>query len=58
MFDFIIEYVNNYGHVVHSIKLEKKTERQAIITANKNKFYYPECYIEILNLNTLKRIYK
>ena len=50
-------FVNNYGHIIKSIFNEFKTENQAIMLAKKEKFMYPECYIEILNLDTGKRIY-
>ena len=50
-------FVNNYGHIVKRIFNEFRTEKQAITLANSEKSMYPDCYIEILNLDTRKRIY-
>jgi hypothetical protein len=54
---YIIQYVNNYGHIVKDIYTESSSEKQVIEKAKQEKLYYPECYIEILNLDTRKRIY-
>lgn len=56
---FEVEFLNSYGHVIYSFCYECKTEKQAITKAKKEKKeLYPDCaWIEILNLNTMKRIY-
>lgn len=56
MFNFEIEYINRYGHIVHSFTI-KGTEKQAIKAAKKDKDLYPECHIEIICFETRKRIY-
>lgn len=53
---FIIQYVNKYGHIVKEFKYAG-TEKQAINSAKKDKFMYPECFIEIINTETFKSIY-
>lgn len=58
MLRFEIEFVNNYGHIVKSFMYECKTEKQAINKAKKEKnIMYPECHIEIICFDSLKRIY-
>ena len=57
MYTFDIQFVNSYGHVVKDIFYKAKTEKAAITKAKKEKFCYPECYIEIINMDTMKRIY-
>lgn len=56
MYKFIIQYINNYGHIVKEL-LFAGTEKQVINAAKKDKFLYPECYIEIINTETFKSIY-
>ena len=56
MFSYEIEFVNRYGHIVHSFTI-KGTEKQAIKAAKKDKDLYPECHIEIICFDTLIRIY-
>lgn len=57
MLTFYINFINSYGHIVKSIEHKCKTEKQAVSKAKKEKFLYPECYIEILCYETRKRIY-
>ena len=61
MFNYEIEYVNRYGHVVYSFTCECKTDKQAITKAKKvkqEKMLYPETsWIEIICFDTGKRIY-
>lgn len=57
MLHFEIEYVNDYGHIVKNIQYECKTEKQAIWKARKEKDLFPECHIEIICFDSLKRIY-
>lgn len=52
-----IEYVTNCGHIVKSFIVECDTDKKAIRAAKKDKDLYPECYIEIICFDTLKRIY-
>lgn len=55
---FEIEFVNAYGHIVKSFIHECETEKQAIRKAKKEKScLYPECHIEIICFDSLKRIY-
>lgn len=56
MFTFEIEFVNEYGHIVHSFTFSG-TEKQAIRAAKKDKDLYPECWIEVICFETRKRIY-
>ena len=59
MFNFEIEFLNKYGHIIKSFYIENCTEKQAIRKAKKEKTdLYPDCaWSEILNLNTRKKIY-
>ena len=55
---YLVQYVNNYGQVVHEMPIiENKTIEQVKRQAKKEKFMYPECYIEILDMTNHKRIY-
>lgn len=57
-FRFEIELLNSCGHVLKTIYLENKTERAAVIRAKKEKKLFPDmAWIEILNLDTMKRTY-
>ena len=59
MYTFEIEFIDSYGHIIHYFRMENKTEKQAIRKAKQvKKDMYPECaWIEIINTETLKRIY-
>ena len=57
MYTFYVNFINSYGHIVNSFVHKGKTEKQAIAKAKKEKFLYPECYIEIICYETRKRIY-
>lgn len=55
---YLVQYVNNYGHIVHEMPImENKTIEQVKRQAKKEKFMYPECYIEILDIINKKRVY-
>lgn len=57
MLTYEIQYINRYGHIVYSFQVKKDTDKKAIMAAKKQKFMYPECWIEILCHETRKRIY-
>ena len=57
MYNYDIQFVNDYGHIVKDIFCECKTDKAAIAKAKKEKIYYPDCHIEIINMDTRKRIY-
>lgn len=56
---FEIEFINSYGHIIYSYRIENKAEKQVIQAAKKKKkdLYPDAAWIEIINLETLKRIY-
>jgi hypothetical protein len=57
MYSYNIMYVNSYGHIIANIFTGCKTDKAAITKAKQYKSLYPECHIEIINLDTRKRIY-
>ena len=58
MYHYVIEFINNYGHVIGSIYCDYKTDKAAVQKAKKEKFLYPDSsWIEVINLDTRKRIY-
>ena len=58
MLYYVAEFINAYGHVVKRINItENKNLVQVKKQANKEKFLYPECYIEVLDMINRKRIY-
>ena len=59
---YVIEFLNSYGHVIHNIYIDCKTDKTAIQKAKREKakegIIYPDtAWIEIINLDTKKRIY-
>ena len=58
MLYYVIEFINSYGHIIKRINIaENKSLIQVKRQAKKEKFLYPECYIEILDMINRKRIY-
>ena len=62
MLHYEIQFINTYGHIIYSVFVDCKTDKQAIAKAKREKkttgIIYPDtAWIEILCFETKKRIY-